>query len=307
MQNLKRNIILTFIFAFTIYIFLAFYSDFDSLYYSLEQFQLPNFILVFFFSLIGIFIKFYRWHYLLLVSKIKIDFKNSLLVFGTGLIMGITPGKWGEVFKSYLLKKDFDIELVKSLPIIFAERMSEFLTLIFLSILTLFFLNQYQTFLFVLIIFFVVTILFLTNKSVLQLFLKYLSKVKFLKIDASKTRSILASQKIIINPILYIISIFAWLFEFFCFYIILSNFINDISVFKSVTLYSFAILFGSISMLPGGLGATEGSLTFLLFQNGILKNDAVAVTVLIRFFTLWLSVFIGVLSSVIYFKRRIVK
>ncbi|MCB0753721.1 MAG: flippase-like domain-containing protein, partial [Ignavibacteriae bacterium] len=110
MQNLKRNIILTFIFAFTIYIFLAFYSDFDSLYYSLEQFQLPNFILVFFFSLIGIFIKFYRWHYLLLVSKIKIDFKNSLLVFGTGLIMGITPGKWGEVFKSYLLKKDFDIE-----------------------------------------------------------------------------------------------------------------------------------------------------------------------------------------------------
>lgn len=221
--------------------------------------------------------------------------------------MGITPGKWGELFKSYLLKKDFDIELVKSLPIIFAERMSEFLTLIFLSILTLIFLNQYQTFLFVLIIFFVFTILFLTNKAVLQIFLKYLRKLKFLKIDASKTGSILTSQRMLVNPVLYIISIFAWLFEFFCFYIILSNFINDISVFKLVTLYSLAILFGSISMLPGGLGATEGSLTFLLFQNGILKNDAVAVTVLIRFFTLWLSVFIGVLGSVIYFKRRIIK
>lgn len=92
--------------------------------------------------------------------------------------------------------------------------------------------------------------------------------------------------------------------EFFCFYIILSNFITDIIVLKAVSSYSLAIILGSVSMLPAGLGTTESSLTYLLFKNGIEVSNAAAITILIRIFTLWIPIVIGFLSLFLYWKRN---
>ena len=56
-------------------------------------------------------------------------------------------------------------------------------------------------------------------------------------------------------------------------------------------------------MLPGGLGVTEGSLTFLLVQKNIPKDIAVASTFVIRVATLWFAVLVGVFAVSIYQKR----
>jgi uncharacterized membrane protein YbhN (UPF0104 family) len=56
-------------------------------------------------------------------------------------------------------------------------------------------------------------------------------------------------------------------------------------------------------MLPGGLGATEGSLTFMLIRNHYPKNIAVASTFIIRVVTLWFAVLIGIFSVTIYQNR----
>jgi uncharacterized protein (TIRG00374 family) len=67
--------------------------------------------------------------------------------------------------------------------------------------------------------------------------------------------------------------------------------------------YCFAIIIGAISMLPGGLGVTEGSLTFMLVKKGVSNQYAVASTFIIRAVTLWFAVLIGVISVSIYQKR----
>jgi uncharacterized protein (TIRG00374 family) len=53
-------------------------------------------------------------------------------------------------------------------------------------------------------------------------------------------------------------------------------------------------------MLPGGIGTTEGSLSFLLTQNGFTENVAITSTIIIRLFTLWIPVFIGFIAMIIF-------
>lgn len=48
--------------------------------------------------------------------------------------MSVTPGKIGEVFKSYLLKEQIGTPISKSAPIVFAERITDFLSLVLLSL-----------------------------------------------------------------------------------------------------------------------------------------------------------------------------
>jgi uncharacterized protein (TIRG00374 family) len=56
-------------------------------------------------------------------------------------------------------------------------------------------------------------------------------------------------------------------------------------------------------MLPGGLGLTEGSLTFLLVEKHVSTDIAVATTFIIRVVTLWFAVLVGIVSLTIYQKR----
>src|SRR5207244_1445227 len=61
-------------------------------------------------------------------------------------------------------------------------------------------------------------------------------------------------------------------------------------------IYAFATIFGAVTMLPGGLGATEGSLiglTYTVFGLASTRAAATAAAMLIRFCTLWLAVFVG--------------
>jgi len=60
--------------------------------------------------------------------------------------------------------------------------------------------------------------------------------------------------------------------------------------------YALAMVGGALSMLPAGLGGTEALLTGLLALHGAPLATALAITVLVRLFTLWLAVAIGALA-----------
>jgi uncharacterized protein (TIRG00374 family) len=56
-------------------------------------------------------------------------------------------------------------------------------------------------------------------------------------------------------------------------------------------------------MLPGGLGATEASLTGLLILLNIPKDISVASTFIIRVATLWFAVILGIIAVYFYQKH----
>jgi uncharacterized protein (TIRG00374 family) len=102
-----------------------------------------------------------------------------------------------------------------------------------------------------------------------------------------------------------IVSLVSWLFECLGYYLILINFPLNIHVtlLWAAFSYCFAIIIGAISMLPGGLGVTEGSLTLMLIQKGAPAQYAVASTFIIRAVTLWFAVLVGIISVSAYQKR----
>jgi len=100
-----------------------------------------------------------------------------------------------------------------------------------------------------------------------------------------------------------LLSIVSWGFECFGYYIILTKFDLQIDVLWAFFSYSFATIVGALSMLPGGLGVTEGSITLMLVQKGLSEHSAFAATFIIRAVTLWFAVLVGAISVLFYQKR----
>lgn len=73
----------------------------------------------------------------------------------------------------------------------------------------------------------------------------------------------------------------------------------DLAAWLAAGLYALAMVGGALSALPAGLGGTEVLLAALLGGQGASAASAVAVTVLVRLFTLWLAVGLG-LAALFY-------
>ena len=62
---------------------------------------------------------------------------------------------------------------------------------------------------------------------------------------------------------------------------------------EALFVYAAGTLVGSLSFLPGGLGGTEATIIWLLGILSMPGATAAAVALLVRLFTLWLAVIIG--------------
>jgi uncharacterized protein (TIRG00374 family) len=80
---------------------------------------------------------------------------------------------------------------------------------------------------------------------------------------------------------------------------------SDISITGGLALYPVALLAGTLSLLPGGLGLTEATLAVLLVQapGGLEVPAATAGALLIRFATFWFSVALGFVALTIARRR----
>ena len=50
---------------------------------------------------------------------------DSLLIFLTGFVLTITPGKVGEVFKSAVLARTHGVPVARTAPVVVAERLTD--------------------------------------------------------------------------------------------------------------------------------------------------------------------------------------
>ena len=97
------------------------------------------------------------------------------------------------------------------------------------------------------------------------------------------------------------LSIVSWFCECIAFYLVLEAL--DITRFASfgdaVFIYAFSTLAGAITMMPGGIGLTEVSMTGLLLRltSCTDKSAAAAATIVIRLCTLWFAVAVGIIAS----------
>ena len=222
----------------------------------------------------------------------------------SSLIMLATPGALGELFKSYLVKQITGEQISKTAPIIFSERITDFISVIFIALAGAILYNYGIFIMTLLIIIFLVLIVFISNKKVSIKFISLLSGIKFLHKYLSKINIAYESFHSMLKGkslfFMLFISLISWSFECLSFYIILNSLGIAISVVWAGFVYAFGTIIGSLTMLPGGVGVTDGSFVFLIVQKGFSKDAAVASTFIIRAVTLWFAVAVGAIFLFFY-------
>ncbi|HEY2737453.1 MAG TPA: flippase-like domain-containing protein, partial [Thermoanaerobaculia bacterium] len=92
------------------------------------------------------------------------------------------------------------------------------------------------------------------------------------------------------------LSAIAWSAEGVGFWLVVREYAPRASLLAALFNYTGATVVGSLSMLPGGLGAAEGSMAALLHAQGLGTADANLITLVVRGATLWFAVGWGLLA-----------
>lgn len=305
-SKINKNLILFTLIGIALYVALTIYADIDSVLNSITNFPVEFILLLLLLSFFNYVTRFYKWHFYLQQLRIQIHIKDSFLIFLSGFVMSVTPGKFGEVLKSLILKKHFNYQISKTAPIIIVERITDLISLVVIAAIGSLSFNIGGLVLILTSSFLILIIFVLVHRRLFEYLIHKFAKVKFIKkfleqfVNIHESFwSLLTIKNILLMSML---SIVAWFFECLSFYLILSKFDSLISINLSSFIYAFSTIVGSMLLLPGGLGGTEGTMTLLLIKYNFSKEAAVISTMLIRIVTLWFAVFVGFASFILYQK-----
>lgn len=303
MKNISRNIIYSLAFAVVVYVFIGLWGSSGGLAQAFSNFSWGYLPLLLFIALSNYLVRFIKWQYYLKILKINIPAIDSFIIFFSGFALTITPGKMGEVIKSYFLKKGFDIPISRTAPIVFADRLTDLMAFLLISAVGAYGFSYGKNVIWIIFFIIMIIISVILIRPIGLAFFQLLTRIKFVSKHASRIMDIyetsysLILPKRIVFPLL--VSIIAWSLEALDFYFILVLMNLNIDAFASFFVYCFSTIIGAVMMMPGGLGVTDGSIAGLLKFLSIDMGSAAFATMLIRAVTLWFAVIIGVVFLLI--------
>jgi len=251
-------------------------------------------------------LRFVKWDFYLRCLAVPLPRRQSLQVFLAGFTMAITPGKVGEVLKAVLVRDLVGTELSRTASVVMAERLTDVAGLLLLSALGATALPRGGLLLGIVAGLLALALVVLSTPRLAEVAYAALSRSGRLARLAGPLRLFLGTGRTLVAPPALgwavLLSVVSWFCECLAFYVVLHGLGLDISLRAATFLYAFASLAGAVSMLPGGLGVAEGSLTALLAALGTPLPDAAAATLLIRAATLWLAVALGAVTLTVAFR-----
>jgi len=293
---MKKKLFISLVFSVIIYILIAVYFGPGNLLAVFNKISALHIIIAFGFVLLSLFFEFLRWEFYLAQLKIKLSRGKSLQVFLSGLSMGFLPAKSGELLRYYLMKRN-KVPYKKTVPIHFISNITVLLVVLaFSSPFLILYTNMLVFYITIILIFtaffsFRFPIIYLKTISAIQ-------KLVNLKLFSDLKKSILYSKKLLGIRELFISISLTFIYYGMMgivFFLISSNFEMDIPWYLAFAIYSLSLIIGVLSMLPGGIGAVEGS-SIALLMNHMDGSSAVVLVMLMRILTLWLTIFIGIIA-----------
>lgn len=241
--------------------------------------------------------RFIKWKFYLDQINIRIPIKDSIYIFMSAFPMTITPGKVGEFLKSYLIKVKYNYPISMSSPVVVIERMTDAIGMLILAGIGALAFNFGAGLLIFILVMIGLGIVIIQSKRLCYGVISILAMISFLRKHIpfitnfyESTCGLLRIRVLLPATILGVI---AWIFEGLIIYIIAMGVGADISILYSIFILAFSSIVGVISLLPGGIIASEGSILALLIKGGIQRGEASFITLLIRIATLWVGVALG--------------
>ncbi len=307
-SRLSRNLLISLLLGFVLVVALALYADVRALGASVLAFDFRRLPLVLLLVLGNYWLRFLKWHSYLKALEIRVAPRPSIIIFLSGLLLSVTPGKMGELLKSALLKKSYGVPVTTSAPIVFAERATDFLALILLSLVGVLSFGYGGGVITAVASVMALMFAYLASSRLSLATIRLFARLPLVGRVAPRLEELYVSTALLIRPRLFLwttgLGVVGWSLEAVAFLVILGGFPGVSVEFGVVVfIYAFSTIFGAITMLPGGLFATEGSMVGLLQEVFAVVPDpalAAGATILVRLCTLWFAVLVGAAAYALY-------
>lgn len=279
---------------------LTLFADAPELAARLADFDLVLLAPVLALSLVNYAMRFARWQLYLAELEVSLPWQRSLAVLLVGFLLSVTPGKAGELGKAWLVRELGGGPALRVVPAVLAERVTDLLAVVLLiAIGALPFPGGPWIAGASIAAVAGVTGLLAWRTAAEALFAR-LERLRWIGPRVVHLHELYELLLRLISPrplaAGLALAVLAWASEATGFWIVVRSYDPAAGVYASMFDYAASTLLGAVSMLPGGLLASEGALTALLGARGLDPAAAASATLIIRAATLWFAVALGVVA-----------
>jgi glycosyltransferase 2 family protein len=281
-------------------------GDVRSLGASLASFHYPALAAALGLVLGNYLIRFVRWQYYLSVIGARVPVGLSGLVFVSGFVMSVTPGKMGEVFKSLLLHEYEGVSVARTAPVVVAERLLDLVALVVLVSIGSAAFEHGRAIAVLGALVVLAIVLGCTVRPLAELVFRLLERVGPARKLVPKLREAYDSLQALTRPRPFLVggvyALAGWALECCATYVLVGGFPGASVSWDGATFsYAAGTLAGALAMLPGGLGVAEAGMSGLLraAAPALPLATAAAATILVRLSTLWFGVGLGGLGLLV--------
>lgn len=298
---LKNKAIIIMILIMVFYVGIVIYSDVNKISERFQEIKIEFIGVILLVELLSLAIRSFRQQKFLNDLGIKLSFLTNFKIYLAGMSMIFTPGGTGTLIKSHFLKRNYGFTISKVLPVALLERYHDLLavtTILFFSLLVLY--NWPSALIVVIATALLVSIyLIIRKKDLLIKCQQNLTKLKFLSKfvpgpELNESIDHLSRPKI--TALGWLISIVSWMVDAAAVYLAFLSFNQDFGFIQTTQLYFTSLGYGAISLLPGGIGVTEGSFIGLLTATGLELSTSSALVFFVRITTIWFATILGFIS-----------
>lgn len=265
---------------------------------AISDVDLRTLLAVFALVSVGYLVRFLKWAYYLRELDIDVSLGSSALTFFSGLMLVVTPGKLGEVWKAWFLRDLEGVEVSRTTAVVGAERVTDLLALTGLASLGVLLYDRSATLLAVVALLFLAGLLLLQWRTACLALIERARSVPVVGGYAGEIESFYEGSYALFRPrpllVATAISLLAWGLEGIALWLVLDSLAGGASVVAGLFVFGLGSVVGAVSLLPGGLAATEASMVGALLALGFSSAVAAAATLVIRVGTLWYGACVGV-------------
>lgn len=277
----------------------SFYAGSAEVFQRLSAVSLATVAAMLLLSLVNYFARAYRWYIFSKHLGVDVPVTSTVLYYFAGFSMTPTPGKLGEAMRLWFLERCHHYDYARVGPLFVGDRLSDMNAML---VLILFGLMAFSDYLWLSVLavagVLALTVLFL-KPNILMAFVGqiYIWSGRRWKRLFAKSRRILKLTTTLFSwrifSVTLLLSVLGWLAECWALHLLLLELGANVSFTHAMFIFSFSMLVGALSMLPGGLGGVEATMMALLVTIGVDIDVAIVATAVIRFTTLWFAVAIG--------------
>jgi glycosyltransferase 2 family protein len=306
-----RKLVAIALFTVVVYAVWLFLADFSGIVRSLGSVGPGALLVALAHATANYVIRWLRWHLYLHRLQLSVPVGESFTVFVAGFAMTVTPAKMGEILKSILLKNSRDIPVATTAPIVVAERVTDLGGLVLLAAIGCLVFEAGIAMAVVGALAVLLLSVVCAVRPVGMACVRLCGRLPLLRRKVDRLQVAYDSLHRLSGPITTLqataLSTLAWFTHCTCLWYCAGVIAPGcIDLLESCVAYSAPLLGGTLLLIPGGLGATEASMTGMLValsEQRVGATEAAAVALLVRLVTFWWAILLGV-AALLHWNRR---